>query len=88
MFPAREMALQKPSTDETVKRLQDIANVGLKPLVVGLDAGKVAITAMDALALIEKLREKVSEQNSEIKLLKSCLPSDLCPPGNAPPFIR
>ena len=87
MFPAREMTLQKPTADETVKRLQDIANVGLKPLVVGLDAGKVAITAMDALALIEKLREKVSEQNSEIKLLKSCLPSNLCQPANAPPII-
>jgi len=72
--------LQKPSADETVKRLRDIAadetvkrlheiaNAGYSPSVVGFRNGWVAATAMDAAAVIERL-------STEILLLKDLVQS-------------
>lgn len=67
MFPTREMVLsQLPTEDEVVKRLRDIADLGYNPLVVGLDVAKIANTAIDAIKIIEKLREEISEKTSEL----------------------
>ena len=72
--------LQKPSADETVKRLRDIAadgvvkrlheiaNANYSPSVVGFRNGWVTATAMDAVAVIERLR-------TEIMLLKDLVQS-------------
>jgi hypothetical protein len=67
MFPTREMVLsQLPTEDEVIKRLRDIADLGYNPLVVGLDGAKIANASMDAIKIIEKLREEISEITSEL----------------------
>lgn len=68
MFPTREMVLsQLPTEDEVIKRLRDIADLGYNPLVVGLDGAKIANASIDAIKIIEKLREEISKITSELQ---------------------